>query len=401
MRAQLSIVLIVQTLFASSLTEMSPNGSSLEIELNNDGDVSKLTFSDQGTIEYSYINRRIDHIIRYSSTGEELYQHTYFWQDDLLISDTGWFTTQYIYDQNNRVIAKFSPWQQDTIEYNAEGQIVRINQKLYTYDNQGQITSESGCFFATYDDQCNLLLLNGKTLSSDPKTEPLDCSYDAYGRRIRKGTTSYLYLGLEEIASYKDGCCVSCKVPGLGGPIAIEIEGKPYAPVIDPIGIIRKLIDPETNTIFAETNCDIFGANLSDVIPYAYRGKRFDSDTGLIYFGKRYYDPMQHRWTSPDPCGSIDPDAVFGAIWQDSARLQLVVLSLQAGLFLNLPPLVVLRSDLGSPHRQESPSLGTAFRRQLIMHKICGPLNGITSLLKTIQDLPNPEKYKINNFKMQ
>jgi len=28
------------------------------------------------------------------------------------------------------------------------------------------------------------------------------------------------------------GQCKTLKVPGIGGPIAIEIEGKPYAPVI-------------------------------------------------------------------------------------------------------------------------------------------------------------------------
>lgn len=317
MRTLFLIMLLSQTLFASVLKEEGLNGSWLEIELNDDGDVSKLTFFDQGSIEYSYINRRIDQIIRYNAAGEELYKHTYFWQGDLLVSDTGWFTTNYIYDQNRRVIAKLSPWQQDIIEYNAQGQIIRLNQKIYTYDDQGQITCESGCFFATYDDQCNLLTLNGNPPPSTLQKEPSGCLYDHYGRRIRKENTSYLYLGFEEVSSYTNGRCESLKVPGLGGMIAIEIDGQPYAPVTDPIGIVRKLIDPNTNAIFREINCDVFGANLSDAIPYAYRGKRFDPDTGLIYFGRRYYDPTQHRWTSPDPLGPIDHENLYQYVYNN------------------------------------------------------------------------------------
>lgn len=317
MRILFLIAFLMQTLCASTLKETGPDGVWLEIELNENGDVSKLIFSDQGSIAYFYINKRIDRIIRYSPAGEELYKHTYSWQGDLLISDTGWFTTHYFYDQNCRVIAKLSPWQQDIIEYNADGQITRLNQKIYTYDDRGQITCESECFVASYDDQYNLLTLNGNPFSAAPYREPADCLYDRYGRRVRKESTSYLYLGFDEISSYKNGRCESLKVPGLGNMIAIEIDGKPYAPVIDPMGIVRKLIDPNKNSIVAEINCDIFGANLSDAIPYAYRGKRYDQDTGLIYFGRRYYDPMQHRWISPDPLGPVDHENLYQYVYNN------------------------------------------------------------------------------------
>lgn len=96
------------------------------------------------------------------------------------------------------------------------------------------------------------------------------------------------------------------KIPALGSPFAIEIEGKPFAPVTDPCGIIRKLIDPATNAIVAENDCDLFGGNLTDAIPYAYRGKRYDPATHLIYFGLRYYDPSFHRFLTPDPLGPVD-----------------------------------------------------------------------------------------------
>ena len=37
------------------------------------------------------------------------------------------------------------------------------------------------------------------------------------------------------------------------------------------------------------------------VVDYVYTGKEYDSETGLIYFGGRYYAPELGRWITPDP----------------------------------------------------------------------------------------------------
>lgn len=37
------------------------------------------------------------------------------------------------------------------------------------------------------------------------------------------------------------------------------------------------------------------------VADYTYTGKEYDKDTGLVYFGGRYYSPEMGRWISPDP----------------------------------------------------------------------------------------------------
>ncbi|MFD4635914.1 SpvB/TcaC N-terminal domain-containing protein [Lentzea sp. NPDC058436] len=36
-------------------------------------------------------------------------------------------------------------------------------------------------------------------------------------------------------------------------------------------------------------------------VPYQYNGKEFDDETGLYYFGARYYNPRTQLWQSPDP----------------------------------------------------------------------------------------------------
>jgi RHS repeat-associated protein len=36
-------------------------------------------------------------------------------------------------------------------------------------------------------------------------------------------------------------------------------------------------------------------------VPYLFTGKELDTETGLYYFGARYYDPRLGVWVSPDP----------------------------------------------------------------------------------------------------
>lgn len=42
-------------------------------------------------------------------------------------------------------------------------------------------------------------------------------------------------------------------------------------------------------------------------VDYVYTGKELDEETGLIYFGKRYYNPEMGRWISPDPLFVEEP----------------------------------------------------------------------------------------------
>jgi len=45
----------------------------------------------------------------------------------------------------------------------------------------------------------------------------------------------------------------------------------------------------------------------TDRIPYLFNGKGLDEDTGLYYFGARYYDPRTSIWSSVDPKAERHP----------------------------------------------------------------------------------------------
>ena len=57
--------------------------------------------------------------------------------------------------------------------------------------------------------------------------------YDALGRRIQSKNFSYFYIGDEEIGSFDEGRIKELKILSSTAPVAIEIEGKPYAITVD------------------------------------------------------------------------------------------------------------------------------------------------------------------------
>jgi RHS repeat-associated protein len=335
MRFSFFLLYLFQLSAEITIRETASNGSWLEAHINDDKSLKELLFSDGSRVVYEYENSSLRKIKRIDSQGIELYSHTYDWENSKLQNHVGWFITQYLYDCEGRLVAKLNPWQQETVSYNSQREIVQIGHRIYSYDQSGQITREHGYFDVSYDENCNLKELNceydnfgnciRKSYVYNEKNQLLEAcnnyySYDNYGRRTQKNDIFYLNLGFEEIASFENGYCKTLKIPGIGGPVAIEINGKPYAPVVDALGIIRKLIDPSDNSIFAENDCDVFGSRLTDAIPYAYRGKRYDTETGLIYFGKRYYDPQWHRWLTPDPLGSIDHENLYQYVYNNPVR---------------------------------------------------------------------------------
>ena len=56
---------------------------------------------------------------------------------------------------------------------------------------------------------------------------------------------------------------------------------------------------------FGETMLD--EASISPAMPYKFSGKEQDTETGMSYFGARYYDPMMAMWMGVDPMTEEQP----------------------------------------------------------------------------------------------
>ena len=92
------------------------------------------------------------------------------------------------------------------------------------------------------------------------------------------------------------------------------VPGPPMSYPPDPRLMTASLMTPsllgrEPQTGFLSASLPPFSVNLmfqsstgtADPNHYKYTGKEFDAETGLYYYGARYYSPALGRFTSPDP----------------------------------------------------------------------------------------------------
>ena len=198
------------------------------------------------------------------------------------------------------------------------------------YDTCGRvevhhIDSEMPAFLLTYDAMHRLVSAN---LLAEPYTLVQSNVYDNVGRRVMKyapdGAHRYYYddwlLRLETVAAsdnsvttieYVWGKDISGSLggaAGIGGLLYTKINGAIYVPQYDAYGNIISYCDAAGN-IVASYTYDAFGRTialsgaLADVFAFRYSTKYFDSESGLYYYGYRYYSPVLRRWLTRDPIG--------------------------------------------------------------------------------------------------
>ncbi len=335
--------------FGNILIEEFDTGLCIESQYDELDRPLERILPDRSQIVYEYNPLFLERIRRISPDGRLLYTHTYdLYSDagDLLLED---HRTSYEYDLLGREIGHSDPYLTETCFYDSQGNLIRKGQTTYSYDALSQMTGESDRFTARFDPHYNCVEMNGQAILLDAFHQiaslPYDAngrllrdgyaydlcnrliatpgerlSYDVIGRCLTKGSTSYLYLGDEEIGSYKNGRCQELQIPGLNRAAAIEKDSIAYLPIYDVQGTIRYLVDRSNLQIAEENHSDSFGRGLNPRIPYAYAGKRFDPATNLIYFGQRYYDPNLGRWLTPDPIGPSDSSNLYQYVFNNPYR---------------------------------------------------------------------------------
>ena len=93
---------------------------------------------------------------------------------------------------------------------------------------------------------------------------------------------------------------------GVGGLFAVSRNGQLYFPAYDNNGNITKYIDESGNAV-AAYEYDDFGRTISQSGPLAdffrhrFSTKYYDPETGLYYYGNRFYAPYWHIWLNRDP----------------------------------------------------------------------------------------------------
>lgn len=236
-----------------------------------------------------------------------------------IVTPGGTWTQSYTYDYANRLqTAGESGWVQ-TYSYDIYGNRAvtegyRPNGVLTPQSPSDFSASTNRLYAAQYDYAGNQTVdAAGRTYGYDAENlqrsfngTAADYSYDGEGRRVKKtdasGTTVFVYDAQARlVAEY-----------GNQAPIS---GGRKYL-TQDHLGSLRVATD-ESGAVFTRHDYLPFGEELpgavsgdprygaagyvvGDDIRQRFSGKERDAESGLDYFGFRYYSSPQGRWTSPD-----------------------------------------------------------------------------------------------------
>ena len=105
-------------------------------------------------------------------------------------------------------------------------------------------------------------------------------------------------------------------------PVSFAQSGQRYYIQTDHLGSPR-VISTANGALVKTISYDSYGnviedSNPSFSIPFGFAGGLQDSDTGLIRFGYRDYDPETGRWTARDPIGFAGGDTnLYGYVLGD------------------------------------------------------------------------------------
>ncbi|MBN1907301.1 MAG: RHS repeat-associated core domain-containing protein [Deltaproteobacteria bacterium] len=210
----------------------------------------------------------------------------------------------------------------DTLTYDDDGNLSSIvtgnNTKLYKYNAENRLT----------------IVEPATPADGDKKVEFV---YDYMGRRVQKKVYIYessayslqsihLFLfdgwnmiqemdgtGLVQKA-YIYGLDLSQSTEGaggVGGLLSVVDSGEAYLFLYDANGNVGQLLKASDGTISAHYEYDPFGVLLKSYSSKAednlfrYSTKYFDTETGLYYYGHRFYSPSLGRWTTRDPIEEV------------------------------------------------------------------------------------------------
>ena len=203
----------------------------------------------------------------------------------------------------------------------------------YAHDFAGNMTQEATSRHFEWDHADRMRVYRTQTDASEPSVHA-HYLYDAGGQRVKKLVRKQ--GGQVEVTVYIDGIFEYQRIVRAGrveqnntlhvmdsqSRIALVRVGTPFAndttPTVkyhlgDHLGSSNAVIDGSGNQVnreeftpYGETSFGSFSRKR-----YRFSGKERDEESGLAYFGIRYYGCWLGRWVNPDPAGLVDGHNLF------------------------------------------------------------------------------------------
>lgn len=243
---------------------------------------------------------------------------------------------------NNLPTPNGSPqWQSVTVSQNGGSAttgnvLVPPANQIFSHDLDGNLTGD-GLWDYTWDAENRLVKMESPTGNPAASRRRLEFKYDAQGRRIWKKVTKlsdssvlsetrFLYdgwnllgelsgaSGTTTVRTYLWGTDLSGSLQGaggVGGLLAVRptSSGISHFAGYDGNGNLTLLVDGATGLASAAYEYGPFGeplrvtGPLAAANPFAFSTKFTDRESGLLYYGYRYYSPSLGRWLNRDPMG--------------------------------------------------------------------------------------------------
>ena len=224
--------------------------------------------------------------------------------------------------------------------------------ETFSYDADGNLTDDARWHY-TWDAENRLIAMESQAaaVSAGVSKQRLDFAYDGQGRRVQKkvsnwngavyviaSSTLFLYDGWNLIAemdalnsnavvcTYVWGLDLSGSAQGAGGVsglLAVTNSSATYATAFDGNGNVIGLVDMATGIKSATYDYNAFGETIqSDGVAsvanhFRFSTKYTDDETGLLYYGFRYYSSSVGRWLSKDPIEEQGGANLYGFIDND------------------------------------------------------------------------------------
>jgi len=215
--------------------------------------------------------------------------------------------------------------------------LVAKNPEVFTHDADGNLTQD-GRWHYTWDGENRLVRVS--SANTNPAVGPqqwVEFEYDWQGRRISKKVGAagsgvatndlrFVYDGWNVAAilnsdfslftSFAWGLDLSGTLQGAGGvggllwmTVPSGANAGRYFCAYDGNGNVMALVSAADGSVAARYEYGPFGeliratGPMAKVNPFRFSTKYQDEETGLVYYGYRYYDPGTGRWLNRDPLG--------------------------------------------------------------------------------------------------
>jgi RHS repeat-associated protein len=257
-----------------------------------------------------------DEINRVASRNNDSF--VYNSRSEVISADVQSTASRYAYDGIGNNLWTSVNFTTNTYTANALNQYETINATPLAYDSDGNLLT-NGVWSYTWDGENRLKAVYSNSVFV------VSNAYDHAHRRVLKvtptSTCTYLYDGwnlVQETVQTLQSTVTNRFVwgrdlsgslqgaGGIGGLLAVQMSGSWYFPLFDHNGNATYYVS-EQGSIAAQYTYDAFGRTLTatgplaDAFRHRFSTKYFDAETGMYYYGMRFYMPSHGRWLNRDP----------------------------------------------------------------------------------------------------